>query len=182
MARSKKKPDYDSEKIMKELKEAVTESYDETGELKLTAGEFEVSPLKIRKLLIAAGVYSTDVSDEVNRLYDMGKTAAEIQRLTGLWKSSVNGYLPYTKAIYKPEELSLNAERISMFRSRKRAVMELAVDMSESKLWEAVIAFQKYPFHTATGLPFTYELKKGRNRAYNRELNVSRRRESSFDA
>ena len=181
MARSKKKPDYDSEKIMKELKEAVTESYDETGELKLTAGEFEVSPLKIRKLLIAAGVYSTDVSDEVNRLYDMGKTAAEIQRLTGLWKSSVNGYLPYTKAIYKPEELSLNAERISMFRSRKRAV-ELAVDMSESKLWEAVIAFQKYPFHTATGLPFTYELKKGRNRAYNRELNVSRRRESSFDA
>lgn len=51
----------------------------------------------------------------------------------------------------------------------------LSVDMSEDKLWEAVIAFQKYPFHTAAGLPFVYELKKGRNGKYNKELIVSRR-------
>ncbi len=178
MARPKKKPTYDAEKTMKELLKAVVESYDETGELKLTAEEFEMSPLKIRKLLITAGAYSNNVSDEVIFLYESGKSMAEIQRITGLGKSSVNGYLPYTKAIYKPDELSLNAERIKVFRDRQQAVKVLSVEMSEDHLWDAVIAFQKYPFHTATRLPFTYELKKGRNRAYNKELIINRRRES----
>lgn len=178
MARPKKKAAYDAEKIMKELMAAVAESYEETGELKMTAEEFDMSALKIRKLLITAEVYSNEISDEVNDLYATGKTVAEIQKITGLGKSSVNGYLPYTKAVYKPEELSLNAERINVFRSRLQAVKELAADISEEKLWEAVVAFQKYPFHTATGLPFVYELKKGRNGEYNKELNISRRTDS----
>lgn len=127
------------------------ECYDETGELKLTAEEFGMSALKIRKLLITAGEFG---------------------------KSSVNGYLPYTKTVYKPEELSPNAERINMFRSWQQAVRRLATDMSEEKLWDAVVAFQKYPFHTATELSFVYELKKGRDGKYNKELIVSRRTES----
>lgn len=77
MARPKKKPEYDSEKIMKEMMAAVVDSYEETGELKLTAEEFGMSALKIRKLLITAGAYSNDISDEVNRLYGMGMTVAE---------------------------------------------------------------------------------------------------------
>lgn len=178
MSRPKKKPAYDADKIMKELTAAVVESYEETGELKLTAEEFDMSAIKIRKLLITAGAYSNEISDEVNELYAAGKTVAEIQRITGLGKSSVNGYLPYMKAVYKPEQLSLNAERISVFRSRQQAVRELAEDMSESKLWETIVAFQKYPFYTATGLPFVYELKKGRSGDYNKELIMSRRRES----
>lgn len=178
MARPKKKPLYDAEKIMKELMAAVVESYEETRELKFTAEEFDMSALKIRKLLITAGAYGNEISDEVNALYAAGKTVAEIQRLTGLGKSSVNGYLPYTKAVYKPEELSLNAERINVFRSRHQAVKELSDDISEEKLWDAVVVFQGYPFHTATGLPFVYELKKGRSGEYNKELVVSRRRES----
>ena len=137
MARPKKKPAHDAEKIMKELMAAVVECYDETGDLKLTAKEFGMSALKIKKLLITAGAYSNEISDEVNDLYAAGKTVAEIQKLTGLGKSSVNGYLPYTKAVYKPEELSLNAERINMFRSRQQAVRRLATDMSEEKLWDA---------------------------------------------
>lgn len=65
----------------------------------------------------------------MNDLYAAGKTVAEIQKITGLGKSSVNGYLPYTKAVYKPEELSLNAERINIFRSRQQAVKILSTDM-----------------------------------------------------
>ena len=48
MARPQKKPHYDAEKIMKELMLAVAESYEGTGELKLTAAEFALSPIKIR--------------------------------------------------------------------------------------------------------------------------------------
>ncbi len=47
--------------------------------------------------------------------------------------------------------------------------------MNEYALWDAVVTFQKYPFHTVTGLPFTYELKKSRDGDYNRELVIDRR-------
>ena len=54
MTRPKKRPHYDPDKIMKNLLDAVSESYEETGELKQTAVEFNISPLKIRKLLITS--------------------------------------------------------------------------------------------------------------------------------
>lgn len=38
---------------------------------------------------------------------------------TGLSKSSVHSYLPYTKIIYNVDELSLYAERCRMYRKRK---------------------------------------------------------------
>ena len=122
MSRPKKKPQYDSDKIIKDLTAAVSESFKETGELKLTADEFGLSAIKIRKLLITAGVYSNDISDEVNALYNQGKSVTEIEQITGLSKSSVNGYLPYNKVVYNQSELSLNADRIKKFRSRRETV------------------------------------------------------------
>ena len=178
MARPKKRPHYDPDKIMKNLLDAVSESYEETGELKQTAAEFDMSPLKIRKLLITSGAYSNEISKVVNDLRAAGKSIAEIQELTGLKKSSVNGYLPYKKSVYKSEDLSMNAERISVYRRRQQAVRNLMECMNEHALWDAVVAFQRYPFRTITGLPFTYELKKGRNGDYNRELIIDRRSES----
>lgn len=50
--------------------------------------------------------------------------------------------------------------------------------MNEYALWDAIVAFQRYPFSAMTGLPFTYELKKGRDGDYNRELIIDRRSES----
>lgn len=176
MARHRVKSIYDAEKVMKELFVAVAESYRETGELKLTAKEFDMSALKIRKLLITAGAYHSDISDKVNELYMHGKTLAEIQTITKLSRSSVNGYLPYTKVVYKPEELSLNAERIRVYRRRQKAVTELTEELSYDNLWKAVVAFRDYPFHTASGLLFRYELKNGRNGTYNKELIVNRRK------
>ena len=178
MARTKKHAAYDADRIMKELMVAVVEAYEENGELKLTAKEFEISELKVRKLLITADAYHNDLSEMVNCLYKEGHSVKEIQMLTGLGRSSVNGYLPYTKAVYKAEELSLNAEKIGMFRRRQQAVRALAENPCEDRLWNVVIAFQKYPFHTASGLPFVYELKKERSGRYNKELIVSRCRDS----
>lgn len=50
MSRPKIQPDYNAEKVVKELINAVVESYEETGELKITANEFNMSPLKIRNV------------------------------------------------------------------------------------------------------------------------------------
>lgn len=175
VGRLRTKPLYDAEKIMKELLEAVTESYKETGEMKLTAEEFDMSALKIRKLLITAGVYHNKLSDQVNELYTEGRTLIEIGRITGLGRSSINGYLPYSKAVYNPKELSQNAERIKVFRNRQKAISDLNENICLDNLWNTIAAFQGYPFHTASGLPFVYELKKGLGAEYNRELIVKQR-------
>lgn len=34
---------------------------------------------------------------------------------------------------------------------------------TEENLWQAVVAFQDYPFFTASGLPYQYQLKTGKN-------------------
>lgn len=73
---------------MKELINEVVESYKGTRELKITANEFNMSPLKVRKMLITAGVYHSEVLDEINELYSQGiwkgkhKPSAELVVLT----------------------------------------------------------------------------------------------------
>lgn len=178
MPRPKKFPDYNADKIQKELIKAVVESYEETGELKITANEFSLSPLKIRKMLITAGVYWNEVSDEVNELYRQGKTVQQIMEITGLKKSSVNGYLPYSKIIYKSDIVSMNAARIQVYRKRKVSVELLNNKPDEDTLWSAITAFQDYPFHTFSGLPFLYKIPVGRKGILNRELWVDRRDKS----
>jgi hypothetical protein len=141
------------------LMDAVVKSYLKTGELKMTAEEFHLSPLKVRKLLITAGAYSTKLSAQVNQLWEQGKTVEQIQEITGLKKSSVNGYLPYTKVIYKSDQLSSNAERLRIFRQRESSVEKLQNHMCEEVLWETLLLFQNYPFYTAKGLCFQYTIK-----------------------
>ncbi len=62
MARPKKRSHYDLDKIMKNLLDAVSESYEETVDLEQMVAEFDMSPLKIRKLLITSGAYSNEIS------------------------------------------------------------------------------------------------------------------------
>lgn len=45
-----KKPDYDSETIMRELLEAVTNIYNTTHEIKATSIELDLPPNKVKKL------------------------------------------------------------------------------------------------------------------------------------
>ena len=99
-------------------------------------------------------------------------------KLTGLSRASVHSYLPYTKGIYNAAEISLNAERCRTYKIRQEQVRLLQEIPSEENLWQAVIAFQDYPFKTATGLPFRYKLKVGKNGEYNRELLIDRREKS----
>lgn len=51
-------------------------------------------------------------------------------------------------------------------------------ECSEDNLWQVVIAFQGYPFRTATGLPFQYKLKVGKRGGWNKELVIDRRENS----
>lgn len=84
--------------------------------------KYEVSPLKMCKLLITAGIYSSSTSRLVAKLYSEGKTEKEIQEITGLKKASINGYLPYQKVIYNQREKSVGADRFGLYRKRKKLI------------------------------------------------------------
>lgn len=170
--RPKKKPGYNEETIMQELQEAISDYYltGGTGQARLqkpvslrqVANEFDITLMKARKLLITAGAYHTEISDEVNELKAEGRSIEQIMELTGLKRSSVHSYLPYTKSIYNLKELSLYAERCRLYRARKKAVEDLSklqCDLAiEDRLWEVIRMFASYRFSTVKGLAFRYSV------------------------
>ena len=179
MSRSKKKPNYNPVQVMQEFIAAVADafgSYDDREDktfpgLNAVAAEFGITALKARKLLITAGVYSTALSRQVMELYDGGMEISRIMKLTGLGRASVHSYLPYTKIPYKLDELSANAERIRLYRERKKKCEEFRSSLpalagqarheQEAALWSMLLYLQGCVFLTAKGLKFTYKIKGG---------------------
>lgn len=183
MPRPRKKPNYNPEIVMKELVAEVVELYatsEKEVSIRQIADEFDMTPLKIRKLLITAGVFSSDICDQVLELSKSGKSVLEIQKITGLSRASVHSYLPYSKIVYNAVDMSVNAERIRLYRGRKEAVHNFRKHMKESggvtdilveELWKVIAVFEKYPFYTMKGFRFTYHVKGN-------EIFVSRKEKS----
>lgn len=172
------KKDYDPEALMQELVDTAAEIYREKGEIKATALELSLPPGKVKKLLITGNVLSYPETKQIQDFMRQGKTMAEIQYMMGLSYSTLHTYLPYTKVIYKMSEISQNAERVKTYKARKSAVDTLMAAPTEGHLWDCIVAFQNYTFHTVSGLPFSYTLKKGRNGEYTKELFIDRREKS----
>lgn len=73
-------------------------------------------------------------------------------------------------------KLEINSIKVN--RERKEAVERLQKEVNTDLLWNAIIAFQNYPFHTYSGLPFSYTIKVGRNGELKKELLINRRDKS----
>ena len=96
-----------------------------------------------------------------------------------LSKASVTSYLPYRKGVYFPStaekgKISVGAERQRRYRAMKRWRDE----PTEESFWGVVLAYAGVKFKTYSGLPFSYEIKKGRNGEYTKELWIDRREKS----
>ena len=79
-------------------------------------------------------------------------------------------YFPSTEK----EKISVGAER----QRRYRAVKKLRAAPTEEHLWETALIYQKVRFKTYSGLPFSYEIRKGRSGEYTKELWIDRRENS----
>ena len=177
--RKKSKPDYYPSAVLQNQMDAAVALYgtDDHPSLQTIADELDINPIKVRKLLITADVYKSEVADQVQSVFNKHRAsglshteaiAATMQELN-LSKASVTSYLPYEKGVYFPaktdnKNLSVGAERIRRMRKREKILEELRAEHSEEALWAAVIAFQGYKFRTYSGLVFSYSLKKGRGR------------------
>ena len=80
-------------------------------------------------------------------------------------------YFPSTTST---EKISVGAER----QRRYRATKKLRAAPTEEHLWEVILMYQKVRFKTYSGLPFYYEIRKGRSGGYTKELWIDRRENS----
>ena len=183
--RKKLKPEYDAGKNLKEQMESAVALYNSEMFLQAIGDELGLNPIKVRKLLITAGVYESDVAEKVQDTFEEYRetqnykeailsTAATLE----LSKASVTSYLPYKKGVYfsntEKEKISVGAERQRRYRAMKR----WRVDPTEENFWGVVVAYAGVKFKTYSGLPFSYEIKKGRNGEYTKELWIDRREKS----
>lgn len=154
--RPKKKPGYDRAEVIDDLLVKVVEFFgtpfddreerpEDAPTIVSVANALQITPIKVRKMLITAGYYSTAMSRKVQALQDEGYSIQEIMEETGLGKASVNGYLPYTKGAYKLDSPTLYAEQGRLFRTRKSACESLRehleTENAEMYLWKAIEVF-----------------------------------------
>lgn len=181
--RKPSKPEYSAAKNLAQQMEAAADLHTDKTSLQAIADTLSLNPIKVRKLLITAGVYKSDAAKLVRQTFDtfretqdyktsVSSTMAALQ----LSRPSVTSYLPYEKGVYFPEDadaanISTGAERQRHY----RAVVALKKNPCEENLWKCVVAFRGYKFKTLSGLPFTYKLKKGRGDEFTKELWIDRR-------
>ena len=184
--RKKLKPEYNAGKNLKEQMDAAVILYKDGMTLQSIADALSLNPIKVRKLLITAGIYESDIAKMVQRTFNNYKESQSYKDAVlstasalKLSKASVTSYLPYEKGVYFPreapvEKISVGAER----KRRYRAVRKLRTEPTEEHLWEVVLLYSGVRFKTYSGLPFTYEIRKGRNGQYTKELWIDRRENS----
>ena len=68
--RKKLKPEYDAGKNLKEQMDAAVALYEEECSLRFIADALTLNPIKVRKLLITAGVYESDVAEKVQDTFE----------------------------------------------------------------------------------------------------------------
>ena len=184
--RKKRKPEYDAGKRLKEQLDVAVVLYNSEMSLQTIADALSLNPIKVRKLLITAGIYESNVAEMVQRTFNNYRetqsykdavlsTASALQ----LSKASVTSYLPYEKGVYFPKEAPVEKISVGAERQRRyRAVRKLRTEPTEEHLWEVVMLYSGVRFKTYSGLPFTYEIRKGRNGQYTKELWIDRRENS----
>ena len=150
--RKKLKPEYDAGKNLKEQMDSAVALYEEDCSLRSIADALTLNPIKVRKLLITAGVYESDVAEKVQDTFEEYRETQNYKEAIlstvaalDLSKASVTSYLPYQKGVYFPstekEKISVGAER----RRRYRAVRKLRLEPTEEHLWETVLLYSGVP-------------------------------------
>ena len=180
------KPEYDAGKNLKEQMDAAVTLYNSEMSLQAIGDELGLNPIKVRKLLITTGVYESEVAEKVKNTFeeyretqDYKTSVLSTANALQLSKASVTSYLPYQKGVYFPstaskEKISVGAERQRRYRAMKR----WRADPTEENFWGVVLVYAGVKFKTYSGLPFTYEVRKGRNGEYTKELWIDRREKS----
>ena len=89
--RKKLKPEYDAGKNLKEQMDVAVALYDSEMSLQAIGDELGLNPIKVRKLLITAGVYESEVAQKVLDTFE------EYREIAKKWYDAV--YEPQAEAV-----------------------------------------------------------------------------------
>ena len=104
--------------------EDVLAMYHVTGSINETARATHLSAHTVRHLLITAGAYKYQRANQICALAAQGHSHSDIAKILGLSRTTVLGYLPYTRGPTSCGERSENALRIERCRRKKRGLAE----------------------------------------------------------
>ena len=71
------KPEYSAEKNLTNQMDAAVALYKSDMSLQTIAEELSLNPIKVRKLLITAGVYQSDIADAVQQTFQSFRTTQD---------------------------------------------------------------------------------------------------------
>ena len=108
----------------------IVKTYLDTESVKETAARLNTSAVKVRKVLITEGLWSSKTSLEIQRCLSQGKTTAEIAEILSTTEKAVQQYLPYTRGIYHGDQQSVSALNSADYRNRIRVLQEKILQRS----------------------------------------------------
>ena len=166
--RPKKKPNVDTQAEIAEMVsqacQLLIEPFDDRiprsddlPSINSVAEEMGITIIKLKRLLISGGFYSSATSRAVQEKVVRGMSMDQICTELNIRPASFYANIPYSKGAYNLNEPSLCADQNVRYRKRKSAIQQLQTSLStgtlEEKrlsLWKAICLFQDYPF-TTTG-------------------------------
>ena len=88
---------------MDEIFEKVVSAYNRLDSIKEVAAELGVSTVKVRRVLITLGLWSSSTSVKIGALYDQGLSVKAIAARLYMSEKNVQAYIPYSKGAYGKE-------------------------------------------------------------------------------
>lgn len=106
--------------IKEEQYQNIIKVYLQTGSVKETAERLKTYPIKVRRVLITEGLWSSRTSEAIGALWNQGMTVEKIAEELCLSEKNIQSYLPYTRGQYGGENRSDTAVRSGIYRERMR--------------------------------------------------------------
>lgn len=123
MGRAKKNPEYDPERVMEQFTNCIVDAYGtgtDNNSLRKISEQFGITLMKTRKILITAGVYHTEISDQINSLREDN------------WSISDENMFEMAYIIYR--ESKVKEKTLEMFPSFKNIKNVLRQDVNLEKI------------------------------------------------
>lgn len=130
--------------ISEPLYHQIIRTYLDTESVKDTAVICDVSTVKVRKVLITEGMWSSRTSVEVQHYLSMGKTTAEIAHILCTTEKAVQQYLPYSRGgLYGGDNPSVSAVNSALYRERIRIAQAKTLkkkrSLAEENHWPEIL-------------------------------------------
>lgn len=110
-----------------DLYNKIIESYSKTNSVKKTAEKLGTSVIKVRRVLITEGLWSSATSRKILELHEQGLSTQEIAEKLHYTDKNVQAFLPYSRGVYGQEKQSMNSLKSKEYRERNQQAAQRQV-------------------------------------------------------